>query len=78
MAGASRIQIGLLLFPNLTQLDLTGPYEVFARVQDTDVHLVWKALDAVRADSGLQLLPNQTLAACPSLDVVWVPGGPRR
>jgi len=76
MARASRTQIGLLLFPNLTQLDLTGPYEVFARVQDADVRLVWKTLDPVRADSGLQLLPSQTLYDCPALDVVCVPGGP--
>ena len=36
-----RFQIGLLLFPNLTQLDLTGPYEVFTKFPDTDVHLLW-------------------------------------
>ena len=76
MAGTSRTQIGLLLFPNLTHLDLTGPYEVFARVRDADVHLVWKTLDPVRADSGLRLLPSQTLHECPALDVVCVPGGP--
>ena len=35
-----RFQIGLLLFPNLTQLDLTGPYEVFTKFPDTDVHLL--------------------------------------
>ena len=44
-----RCQIGLLLFPNLTQLDLTGPYEVFIRFPDTDVHLLWKTLDPVIA-----------------------------
>jgi cyclohexyl-isocyanide hydratase len=76
MQGTHRAQIGLLLFPNLTQLDLTGPFEVFTRVRDADTHLVWKTLDPVRADSGLRLLPSQTLSACPPLDVVCVPGGP--
>ena len=76
MADTSHTQIGLLLFPNLTQLDLTGPYEVFARVRDADVHLVWKTLDPVKADSGLGLLPSRTLQDCPRLDVVCVPGGP--
>jgi len=31
--------VGILLFPGLTQLDLTGPYEVLARMPDTRVVL---------------------------------------
>ena len=54
--------IGLLLMPGLTQLDLTGPYEVFARVPEARVHLAWKTLEAVHADSGLGLLPTVTCA----------------
>jgi cyclohexyl-isocyanide hydratase len=68
--------IGMLLYPGLTQLDLTGPFEVLHRVPDTVVHLVWKTLDTVVADSKLGLVPTTTLAACPKLDVVFVPGGP--
>ena len=34
--------IGLLLFPDITQLDMTGPYEVFIKFPDAKVHLVWK------------------------------------
>ena len=67
--------IGLLLYPGLTQLDLTGPFEVFHRLPDTTVHLVWKTTDVVHADSGLGLVPTTTLAACPPLDVLCVPGG---
>ena len=70
-----RFQIGLLLFPRLTQLDLTGPYEVFIRFPDTDVHLVSKTLDPVVADGGMRLLPSSTFAECPKLDLVCVPGG---
>jgi cyclohexyl-isocyanide hydratase len=33
------LAIGLLLFPGRTQLDLTGPYEVFARAPGARVHL---------------------------------------
>ncbi len=69
------MNIGLLLFPGLTQLDLTGPYEVFHRIPEAKVHLVWKSLAPVRADSGLQLVPTTTLAECPQLDVVTIPGG---
>lgn len=35
MSHSTDISIGLLLFPALTQLDLTGPYEVFTRAPDT-------------------------------------------
>ena len=45
--------IGLLLFPEITQLDLTGPYEVFTKFPDAKVHLVAKTLDPVKANGGL-------------------------
>lgn len=67
---------GLLLYPGLTQLDLTGPFEVFSRLPDTQVHLVWKSLDPVLADSKLSILPTTTFASCPKLDLLMVPGGP--
>ena len=70
-----RFQIGLLLFPNLTQLDLTGPYEVFTKFPDTRVHLAWKTLDPVAAGGGMRLLPTTTFDECPQLDLVCVPGG---
>ena len=70
-----RFQIGLLLFPRLTQLDLTGPYEVFIRFPDTDVHLVSKSPEPVVADGGMRLVPSTTFAECPNLDLVCVPGG---
>ncbi|WKZ94757.1 DJ-1/PfpI family protein (plasmid) [Chimaeribacter arupi] len=70
------LSIGFLLFPHLTQLDLTGPYEVFVRAPHTRVHLIWKTRDRVTADRGLGLLPTTTFADCPDLDVLCVPGGP--
>jgi cyclohexyl-isocyanide hydratase len=69
------LAIGFLLYPNLTQLDLTGPYEVLSRLPGAELHLVWKDLAPVRADSGLALLPTTTVADCPALDVLVVPGG---
>lgn len=70
------IHIGLVLFPRLTQLDLTGPFEVFARVPNAKVHLIWKNLEPVVSDVGLQILPTVTFDTCPYLDVICVPGGP--
>lgn len=40
MSDAASVSMGLLLFPGLTQLDLTGPFEVFARAPHTRVHLI--------------------------------------
>ena len=68
-------QIGLLLFPDVTQLDMTGPYEVFIKFPDAKVHLLWKTLDPVAAAGGMRLLPSTTLADSPQLDLVCVPGG---
>jgi len=69
------IHIGMLLFPALTQLDLTGPYEPFHRIPGAQVHLVWKDMEPVRTEAGFGLLPTTTLDACPPLDVLFVPGG---
>lgn len=70
------LQIGLLLFPDVTQLDLTGPWEVFARTPGVECHLIWKNLQPVRSDRGLSILPTTTFDASPPLDVICVPGGP--
>jgi cyclohexyl-isocyanide hydratase len=69
-------RIGLLLFPRMTQLDLTGPFEVFAKMPRAEVLLLWKTLQPVEAETGLRMLPHATLRDCPPLDVICVPGGP--
>lgn len=73
---ASSFSVGLLLFPKLTQLDMTGPFEVFNRVPGSAVHLIWKDRETVTSDTGLSMLPTATFADCPPLDVLCVPGGP--
>jgi cyclohexyl-isocyanide hydratase len=69
------LHIGLLLFPNLTQLDLTGPLQVFARMPGATVHLIWKRIEPVPSDTPLRLMPTVSFADCPQLDVICVPGG---
>jgi cyclohexyl-isocyanide hydratase len=66
----------MVLFPNLTQLDLTGPYEVFARLPDTKVYLVAESLAPVGSERGLTITPDATFDGVPALDVICVPGGP--
>lgn len=67
--------IGILVFPGVQQLDLTGPYEVFASLSDTKVHLIWKDRAPITSATGLVLIPTMTFAECAKLDVICVPGG---
>jgi cyclohexyl-isocyanide hydratase len=69
------LQIGLVIFPRVTQLDLTGPLQVFSSVPDAKVHLIWKRIEQVPSDTVLVLTPTITFADCPQLDVICVPGG---
>ena len=69
------LQIGLLVFPKVTQLDLTGPLQVFSSISSAKVHLVWKRIEPVPSDSVMTLTPTVTFADCPQLDVICVPGG---
>ncbi|GAK68813.1 hypothetical protein RRU01S_02_01410 [Agrobacterium rubi TR3 = NBRC 13261] len=69
------VRFGLLVFPNVQQLDLTGPYEVFASATDTQVDLVWKNRDPVTSVTGLGFTPTMTFDDCPQFDVLCVPGG---
>ncbi len=68
-------RIGLLIFPDITQLDATGPYEVFIKFPDAEVRLIWKSLEPVAAGGGMLLTPDTTVADCPQLDLICVPGG---
>jgi cyclohexyl-isocyanide hydratase len=69
------LQIGLVIFPKVTQLDMTGPVQVFSGVPGAKVHLIWKRIEPVASDSVLTLTPTVTFADCPQLDVICVPGG---
>jgi cyclohexyl-isocyanide hydratase len=69
------LRFGMLVFPDLTQLDLTGPFELFHRVPGAQVSLTWKDTQPIRAQGGLVLVPDTALRDCPPLDLLFVPGG---
>src|SRR6201999_2652885 len=69
------LQIGFLVFPQVQQLDLTGPHDVLASLPGATAHLVWKTREPVVSSSGLVLTPDVTYESCPPLDVICVPGG---
>ncbi len=69
------LRIVFLVYPNVTQLDLTGPAQVLSRLGDSTVDLVWKTCDPVQTDSGFALLPTATLDETKAADILCVPGG---
>jgi cyclohexyl-isocyanide hydratase len=71
----SRFSIGFVIFPELTQLDFTGPLQVLSRLPGSIVHIAAKSEAPVPSDCGLALVPTCTFATCPPLDLICVPGG---
>lgn len=71
----SRFNIGFVVFPDLTQLDCTGPLQVLARLPDSATHIVAKSEAPVPSDCGLSLVPTCTFVNCPALDLICIPGG---
>ena len=72
---SSPLQIGFLIFPQITQLDFTGPLQVFTRIPGAKVHLIWKRFEPLQSDTVLTVIPTATFDDCPQLDVICVPGG---
>ncbi|MFV3127322.1 DJ-1/PfpI family protein [Niveispirillum sp. KHB5.9] len=70
------MNIVMLLYPRLTQLDLTGPFEVFTRLPNVKITLAAKNLEPVTDSGGLRLLSTHILADAPQADILFVPGGP--
>lgn len=71
----SKFNIGFVIFPDLTQLDFTGPLQVLARLPQSASHIIAKSEAPVPSDCGLSFLPTRTFANCPRLDLICVPGG---
>jgi cyclohexyl-isocyanide hydratase len=77
------ITIGILIFPQVEELDFVGPFEVLNYVNkmqpdSTKVLLVAETLDPIRAFNGMRVLPDVTLQDCPELNIVIAPGGKGR
>jgi cyclohexyl-isocyanide hydratase len=75
MPELAPIHVAFLLFPGVTQLDLTGPAQVLSRLGNAKVDLVAKTLEPVSTDAGFSLLPTATFAEVTATDILCVPGG---
>src|ERR1700733_7196847 len=69
------MNVGILIFPAVTQLDPAGPAQVLCRVPGATLPMAWKTLDPVKTDAGFSIVPTTTFEDCPQLDVICVPGG---
>src|SRR5271165_6212673 len=69
------LNIGAIVFPDIDQLDFTGPFEVLSRLSNSTFHILWKEKIPVRCMRGLILTPEKTLSEAPPLDLLIVPGG---
>ena len=84
----SDFNVGFVIFPGITQLDFTGPFEVLSRLgtppsisapskfPQSKTHVVAKTMLPVVSDRGLSILPTCTFDSCPPLDLICLPGGP--
>lgn len=72
---ADKLNIVFVLFPNVTQLDFTGPLQVLSRLPNADVHLAARTIAPVETDAVLTLNPTCIFSDCPQADVLCIPGG---
>jgi transcriptional regulator GlxA family with amidase domain len=85
----NKMNVGILLFPDVEVLDFAGPFEVFSRTRLTpgvesrrsdetapfNVFTVAKSLTNIVATGGLTLLPGYSFSDHPKIDLLLVPGG---
>ncbi len=75
--------VGILIFPQVEELDFVGPYEVLSYINkvrpgSTTVLLVAEPPEPVTAFNGMRVIPDTTLADCPPLEIIVAPGGKGR
>lgn len=69
------LSVGCFIFPQMDQIDFTGPFEVLSRMPETTIQIVAKELAPVRDVQGLRLIPDMSIAEAGTFDVLLVPGG---
>ena len=72
---AAEFPVVFALYPRVTQLDFTGPYEVFARLPGAECVLASTSGGDVEADSGIAFTRVRRLAEVERCALICAPGG---
>jgi putative intracellular protease/amidase len=72
----AKFRIVFILYPRLTQLDFTGPYEVLARIPNTEVIIASKDGGVLKTELGLTFTDLAKLSDIDRADLIMIPGGP--
>ena len=68
-------QITFVAFPGVTQLDLTAPAQVLARLPEAEVAVVATSPEPLATGCGFAIVPSHTPETAPPADLICVPGG---
>ncbi len=78
-------RIGIILFNGAEELDFVGPFEVFTMINsvikrldidsEVEVVLVSETGGEITGGKGMRVGIDHSFEACPSLDVICIPGG---
>jgi len=74
------LNFGILIFPDVEELDFVGPWEMVGIWSDREngpknCFIIAQNKEPVRCSKGLKVVPDVTLDECPDLDFLLVPGG---
>jgi len=77
------IKIGILIFPQVEEMDFVAPFEVLSYINkietnSSQVLLIAEKLELVQANNGMKIFPDHSFDTCPNLDILIVPGGKGR
>lgn len=69
-------KIAIVIYQQMTPLDIIGPHYFLGRMRGSQVHFVAGDLRPVACENGLSIMPTHTFDTCPKdLDVMLVGGG---
>ena len=69
-------KIGIILYDQMTALDVIGPHYFLGRLAGAEIHFIAETIRPVPTENGLVLTSTATFDSCPAdLDVLMVGGG---
>jgi len=70
-----KMHITMILFHKVTILDFAGPYEIFTRVKDWEVHIVTLNPGTIHCEGGMKIAVEESLNSIQDTDILFIPGG---